>query len=225
VAAFLGTDDYPTDAEAVLLVEVDGMPAGVEEKAARVTGVLRACDATNVKRARDEAERERFWKGRKSAFGAIGRIAPHYYLHDCVIPRTKLVEVMDEIYRIAERHDISIVNVFHAGDGNLHPLFVFDATKPGVPERVEAAGHEVVELCVRAGGTLTGEHGVGLEKREYMPLVFTPDDLDAQAKITRAFDPDALANPDKVFPRGSRCGDVREVARAAGEAAAAGLWV
>jgi glycolate oxidase subunit GlcD len=232
VAAFLRTSDYPSDAQAVLLVEVDGMPASVEDKAALVSDVLGDNGATEVKRARDAAERDRFWKGRKSAFGAIGRIQPHYYLHDCVIPRTKLVDVLDEVYAIARRHDLTVVNVFHAGDGNLHPLLVFDASEPGVRERVDEAGHEIVKLCVQAGGTLTGEHGVGLEKREYMPLVFTEDDLDAQAKIPRAFDPHARANPDKVFPRGSRCGDVREAQIASGErsreadaAAAQGLWV
>jgi glycolate oxidase subunit GlcD len=225
VAAFLGTTDYPTDAEAVLLVEVDGMRAACEERAARVTEVLRASGAKLVKRAADDAERERFWRGRKSAFGAIGRIAPHYYLHDCVIPRTRLVDVLEAVYAVARKHDLTVVNVFHAGDGNLHPLLVFDGSLPGVRERVDRAGHEIVELCVRAGGTLTGEHGVGLEKREYMGLVFTEDDLDAQAKVPRAFDPDAIANPDKVFPRGSRCGDVREVHRAAHEASSLGLWV
>jgi glycolate oxidase len=140
-----------------------------------------------------------------------------------VVPRTRLVEVLRRVYEIAAAQDVFVMNVFHAGDGNLHPLLVFDATVPGTLERVDAAGHEIVELCVRVGGTLTGEHGVGLEKREYMSLVFTDDDLDAQAKIPRVFDPDAVANPDKVFPRGSRCGDVRGTPAA--QAAAAGLWV
>jgi FAD/FMN-containing dehydrogenase len=222
VADFLGTDDYPRDGSTALLCEIDGMPAGVEERAARVAEVFRAEGATSVRRAAGDDERERIWRGRKSAFGAIGRLASRYYLHDCVVPRTKLAEVLGEVYAIADRHGLTVVNVFHAGDGNLHPLLVFDPEE-GIDQRVDAAGREIVELCVQAGGVLTGEHGVGLEKREYMSLLFGPDDLEAQAKIPRAFDPDGLANPDKVFPRGSRCGDLRELASA--EATASGLWI
>jgi glycolate oxidase len=225
VAEFLGTDDYPRDGSAALLCEIEGRPAAVAEDTLRVEEVLQTHGATRVRTAADDAERERFWRGRKSAFGAVGRIASRYYLHDCVVPRTKLAPVLQEVYAIAERHRLGCVNVFHAGDGNLHPLLVFDLDEPDVRARVESAGEEIVRLCVREGGVLTGEHGVGLEKREYMPLLFTADDLDAQAKIPRAFDPDARANSDKVFPQGSRCGDVKLLGRAADEAATSGLWV
>lgn len=225
VAAFLGTDDYPTDGSAALLCEVDGMPAAVQERVEAVSAVMREHGATRVRRAADDAERTQLWRGRKSAFGAVGRIASRYYLHDCVVPRTRLAEVLEGVYRIAERHDLRVVNVFHAGDGNLHPLLVFDLDEDGIAQRVDDAGREIVELCVAAGGVLSGEHGVGLEKREYMGLLFSEDDLDAQAKIPRAFDPDARSNPDKVFPRGSRCGDIRELGKTAAETQASGLWI
>ena len=225
VAAFLATDDYPSDGGSALIVEVDGGPAAVEERVHLVTEVLRRHGAREIRRARDSAERDRFWKGRKSAFGAVGRIASRYYLHDCVVPRTRLAEVLEGVYAIAARHRLRVVNVFHAGDGNLHPLLVFDLDDPSIAERVEAAGREIVELCVSAGGVLTGEHGVGLEKREYMPLLFTEDDLEAQAAIPRAFDPEARCNPDKVFPTGTRCGDIVELGHAAADTAASGLWI
>ncbi|HEX2850199.1 MAG TPA: FAD-linked oxidase C-terminal domain-containing protein [Acidimicrobiales bacterium] len=202
---------FPRDAAAVLLVEVDGLPDGVEESAARIREVATANGARGVRVARDEAERALLWKGRKSAFGAIARIAPNYYLHDTVVPRTKLVDVLVEVYEIARRHDLLVMNVFHAGDGNLHPLIVFDRRVPGTMERVLEAGAEIVRTCVAAGGMLSGEHGIGLEKRDYMPLVFTALDLDAQARVRDVFDPDHVCNPHKVLPAGSRCGDLQSV--------------
>ncbi len=208
---------YPTDAAAVLLVELDGLPAGVEAGEALVGEVGRAHGARTVRVAADDAERALLWKGRKSAFGAVARIAPNYYLHDTVVPRTRLVEVLTEVYAIAERHDLGVMNVFHAGDGNLHPLLLFDAREPGVMDRVHAAGEEIVRTSIEAGGVLSGEHGIGLEKRDLMPLLFGPDDLDAQARLREAFDPDGVANPTKVLPAGSRCGDLQSVPE--------GLWV
>jgi len=202
---------FPRDAAAVLLVEVDGLPAGVDAAASIVEEVGRAHGARTVRVAADEAERALLWKGRKSAFGAIARIAPNYYLHDAVVPRTRLVEVMAAVYEIAERYDLVMMNVFHAGDGNLHPLIVFDRRADGVLERVMAAGEEIINACVAAGGVLSGEHGIGLEKRDYMPLIFSPDDLDAQARLREAFDPDGVANPEKVLPAGSRCGDLQRI--------------
>jgi FAD/FMN-containing dehydrogenase len=202
---------FPRDAACVLLVELDGLPAGADDAAARVAAIGRAHGARTVRIAADAAERALLWKGRKSAFGAIARIAPNYYLHDAVVPRTKLVEVLDTVYRIAAQYDLVMMNVFHAGDGNLHPLIVFDKREPGVLERVEAAGTAIIEACVAAGGVLSGEHGIGLEKRDYMPLIFSPDDLDAQARVRDAFDPDGVANPTKVLPSGSRCGDLQHV--------------
>ncbi len=202
---------FPRDAAAVLLVEVDGLPAGVEESAARIREVALANGARGVRVAADEAERALLWKGRKSAFGAVARIEPNYYLHDTVVPRTKLVGVLAQVYEIARRHDLLVMNVFHAGDGNLHPLLVFDRRVPGTMERVHAAGEEIVHACVAAGGMLSGEHGIGLEKRDYMPLVFSAVDLDAQARLRDVFDPDHLLNPQKVLPAGSRCGDLQSV--------------
>ena len=193
---------YPTDAAAVLLVEVDGLPAGVADAVARIGDIGRAHGARAVRVAADDAERALLWKGRKSAFGAVARVAPNYYLHDTVVPRTRLVEVLTEVYAIAERHDLGVMNVFHAGDGNLHPLLLFDAREPGVMERVHAAGDEIVRVSLAAGGVLSGEHGIGLEKRDLMPLLFGPDDLDAQARLREAFDPDGVANPTKVLPAG-----------------------
>jgi glycolate oxidase len=202
---------YPTDAAAVLLVELDGLPAGVAAGVDQVRAVGRAHGARSVRVAADDTERALLWKGRKSAFGAVARLAPNYYLHDTVVPRTRLCEVLTEVYAIAERHDLGVMNVFHAGDGNLHPLLLFDAREPGVMERVHAAGEEIVRVSLDAGGVLSGEHGIGLEKRDLMPLLFGPDDLDAQARLRDAFDPDGVANPTKILPSGSRCGDLQSV--------------
>jgi glycolate oxidase len=199
----------PTDAAAVLLVEVDGLPGGVEAQTQRIREVLMHHRARRVRVAASPAERDLWWKGRKSAFGAIARIAPNYYLHDCVVPRTRLVEVLTEVGRIARHHGLILGNVFHAGDGNLHPLIVFDRRVPGALARVHAAGQAIVEACVAAGGSLSGEHGIGLEKREAMPLVFSAADLAAQRWLRDAFDPAGQCNPEKVLPRGgSRFGDV-----------------
>jgi glycolate oxidase len=202
---------YPRDAEAVLLVELDGLGAGVAEQVAAVQRIACEHDARSVRVAADEQERALLWKGRKSAFGAIARIAPDYYLHDAVVPRTRLVEVLRRVYEIADAHRLVTMNVFHAGDGNLHPLVLFDAREEGVWDRVHRAGAEILETCIAAGGVLTGEHGVGVEKRDLMPLQYSPDDLDAQARLRDAFDPAGAANPLKVLPRGSRCGELQHV--------------
>ena len=208
---------FPEDAAAVLLVEVDGLPAGVDAAAASVIEIARAHGARDVRVAADEAERALLWKGRKSAFGAIARIAPNYYLHDAVVPRGRLVDVLRQVYEIAARHQLVMMNVFHAGDGNLHPLIVFDRRQPGTMERVLAAGAEIIDACVAAGGVLSGEHGIGLEKRDHMGKVFSADDLDAQARLREAFDPDGTCNPQKVLPAGSRCGDLQQIP--------AGAWI
>jgi glycolate oxidase len=208
---------YPTDAAAVLLVELDGLPAGVAAGVGQVRAVGAAHGARSVRVAADDAERALLWKGRKSAFGAVARLAPNYYLHDTVVPRTRLCEVLTQVYGIAERHQLGVMNVFHAGDGNLHPLLLFDAREPGVMDRVHAAGDEIVRVSLDAGGVLSGEHGIGLEKRDLMPLLFGPDDLDAQARLREAFDPDGVANPTKILPAGSRCGDLQSVPE--------GVWV
>jgi glycolate oxidase len=202
---------FPTDAAAVLIVEVDGLVDGCDAAAERVREIGVANGATSVRVAASEAERALVWKGRKSAFGAIARIKPNYYLHDTVVPRSKLVGVLQQVYEIAARHDLIVMNVFHAGDGNLHPLLVFDKRDPGVMDRVHAAGEEIVQASVAAGGVLSGEHGIGLEKRDLMPLLFSPADLEYQRRLRSAFDPDGLANPHKVLPEGSRCSDVQHV--------------
>jgi glycolate oxidase len=202
---------YPRDAAAVLLVEIDGLPAGVEAQVESVRHVGRTHGARSVRVAADDAERALLWKGRKSAFGAIARIAPDYYLHDAVVPRTKLVDVLRRVYEIGSEYDLTMMNVFHAGDGNLHPLIVFDQRVPGTWGRVHAAGDAILRACVDAGGVLSGEHGIGLEKRDAMPLIFSVDDLDAQARLRDAFDPSGRANPQKILPRGSRCGEMQRV--------------
>jgi glycolate oxidase len=208
---------FPTDAEAVLIVEVDGLPNSVDDAAERVREIGEAHGATSIRTAADANERALIWKGRKSAFGAIAQIKPNYYLHDTVVPRAKLVEVLEQVYAIAERHNLLVMNVFHAGDGNLHPLLVFDKREPGVMEHVHQAGDEIVAASVAAGGVLSGEHGIGLEKREYMSMMFSPIDLDLQARLRDVFDPDHRSNSDKVLPSGSRCADT--------DSLAPGMWI
>jgi FAD/FMN-containing dehydrogenase len=161
--------------------------------------------ATQVEVAADESERQRFWRARKGAFGAMGRLAPDLYVHDAVVPRSKLPEVLDEICAIGDRHGLTLSNVFHAGDGNLHPNISFDRRDPEVLERVIAAGSEILECCVQAGGVITGEHGVGNEKREFLHLVFSEADMDAMKRFRDCFDPDGVCNPGKIFPTTRFC--------------------
>ncbi len=220
---------YPTDAAAILIVEVDGSLEAVDAQSRVVEDAAHANRVRDIRTAKNDAERTLLWKGRKSAFGAVAQIAPHYHLHDCTVPRTKLVEILQGIYAIAKRHELIVTNVFHAGDGNLHPLLSFDRRVPGTLERVLKASEEIVRLCVEAGGALSGEHGIGLEKRDFMPLVFSTEDLAAQACVRAAFDPGGSMNPHKVLPDGARCGDF-PMARGsdAAEAAASmpeGSWI
>ncbi|MFW2381013.1 MAG: FAD-binding oxidoreductase [Acidimicrobiales bacterium] len=200
---------YPRDAAAVLLAEVDGLQDGIGIDAERIEQIGRANGATDVRTARDETERALLWKGRKTAFGAIAQIAPDYYLHDTVVPRSELANVLSQIYEIADRYELIVMNVFHAGDGNLHPLLLFDARDDGVLERVHAAGKEIVEASLDAGGVLSGEHGVGVEKQAYMGRLFSDDDLDHQDRLRKAFDPACRANPGKVIPMGHSCADIQ----------------
>lgn len=201
----------PVDQAAALLIEVVGLPAQLDAQVERISELAERRNVGTVRLAADDAERALLWKGRKSAFGAIARIKPNYYLHDTVVPRHRLPEVLDQVYEIARRHELLVLNVFHAGDGNLHPLLVYDAREPGVIDRVHAAGDEIVRASVAAGGVLSGEHGIGLEKRDLMPLMFSPVDLAAQADLRRAFDPQLLSNPDKVLPSPAKCGDIHAV--------------
>ena len=206
VEAFVNAG-YPTEADAVLLVELDGLPGGVEYGVELVRSVATRHHVGNVRVAADEKERALLWKGRKNAFGAVARIKPDYYLHDTVVPRGKLVEVLEKVYRIADAHDLIAINVFHAGDGNLHPILAFDSSEKGVLERVHAAGRAIVTASIEAGGVLSGEHGIGLEKRDYMGMLFSAHDMATQDLVREAFDPDGFANPLKVLPTGSRCSD------------------
>ena len=208
VEAYVGAG-FPVDAEAVLLVEIEGLAEGVAAASSVVDDVCRAAGAREVRVAADEAQRAGWWKGRKSAFGAVARLAPNYYLHDTVVPRSRLVGVLAEVEATAARHGLVVCNVFHAGDGNLHPLLVFDAREPGALDRVHAAGEEIVRVSLDAGGVLSGEHGIGLEKQAFMAWQFDDDDLAAQGWVRQAFDPDGRANPGKVLPRGSGCADLQ----------------
>jgi glycolate oxidase len=207
----------PVDAAAALLVEVVGQRGGVDTDTAAIVSIAERRGVRHVRIAADEAERALLWKGRKSAFGAIARIKPNYYLHDTVVPRHELPGVLAQVYKIAAEHDLDVLNVFHAGDGNLHPLLLFDQREPGVMERVLAAGEAIVAASVAAGGVLSGEHGIGLEKRDLMPLMFSDVDLAAQSALRRAFDPAALSNPGKVLPSPARCADVQSMP--------AGAWI
>lgn len=199
---------YPQDAAAVLLVELDGPRLAVDEDAAEIQSIFAAAEALRVEEASDPAERQRLWKGRKGAFGAMGRLAPDLYVLDGVVPRTKLVETLAEITAIGERHGVTLTNVFHAGDGNLHPNISFDGRDLEHRARVLKAGHEILELCVRQGGSITGEHGVGSEKLSHVPLMFTPADLDVMSRTRAAFDPRGLCNPGKAIPERSACAEV-----------------
>ena len=216
---------YPTDAAAVLLIEVDGSEPAVDVETAAIERAAASNGVGTARVASDEAERALLWKGRKSAFGAIARIAPHYHLHDCVVPRTKLAPILSGVYAIARRHDLVVTNVFHAGDGNLHPLFSFDRSVPGTLERALAASDELVELCVEAGGALSGEHGIGLEKRAFMPPMFSEDSLRVQACLRDAFDPSGRMNPEKVLPDGARCGEFAAAALGRADDLPEGTWI
>jgi glycolate oxidase len=191
---------YPTDAGAVLLVEVDGLAESAKELMDEIRRILEGNEAFALRLAADKVERELLWAGRKGAIGALGRIKPNYYLHDGVVPRTRLPEVLRRVGEIAGHYRLPVANVFHAGDGNLHPNILFDLREEGVMERVEKAGEEMLRACIDAGGTLSGEHGIGLEKNAFMPWIFSPDDLDAMHRVKDVLDPGGMLNPGKVFP-------------------------
>ena len=200
VEASIYAAGYPTDAEAVLLVEVDGLEAGLDADVRTVERLCLTAGARTVRIAGNEAERARLWQGRKKAFGAMGRISPHLVVQDAVVPRTRLPEILLAIQAIGQRLRVNVCNVFHAGDGNLHPNIGYDANDPEETGRVHAAMREIMEACVNAGGTITGEHGVGLDKLEYMDLIFSPESLAAMCQLRDVFDPERRANPGKVVP-------------------------
>jgi glycolate oxidase len=198
---------YPTDAEAILLCELDGANEEVSEQVMQVRRLLRECGATEVRTAADEPERQRFWLGRKAAFPAVGRLAPDYYCMDGTIPRRALPQVLERIAKLSREYELSVANVFHAGDGNLHPLILYDANHPGELERTEEFGGRILQLCVAVGGTITGEHGVGVEKIDQMCVQFAPVELQQFHDIKSAFDPEGLLNPGKAVPTLHRCAE------------------
>jgi glycolate oxidase len=191
---------YPTDAGAVLLVEVDGIVESTRELMTAIRKILAENHGFGIREAQSPAERDLLWQGRKGAIGALGRIKPNYYLHDGVVPRSRLPQVLSAVGEIGVHYRLPVANVFHAGDGNLHPNILFDIRDHGVLHQVEQAGEEMLQAVVEMGGTLSGEHGIGLEKSAYMPWIFTPDDLDAMKRVKSAFDPEGILNPGKIFP-------------------------
>lgn len=199
---------YPLDAAAALLIEVDGFEEGLVETSDAIVEICRRNGAYDVRVAKDDAERTRLWLGRKGAFGAMGRISPDMVTMDAVIPRTRLPEVLSEIARISERYGLPVANVFHAGDGNIHPLILFDSRVPDQVERIFGMSDDIMKLCVGVGGSLSGEHGIGYEKKEYMGMVFTDTDLDVMLQVKRVFNPDGLLNPSKIFPSRRGCTEV-----------------
>jgi glycolate oxidase len=203
---------YPRDAAAALLIELDGLAVGMNAQAERIVAACREAGAREVRTAADEAERQLLWKGRKSAFGAYGRVSPAYMVMDGVIPRTRLPYVLGRVNEIVAAHGLRVGNVFHAGDGNLHPNILYDPRKPGEEARVVEAGAEIMKVCAEVGGSISGEHGIGLEKSDFMPFIFTPADLAFMQKVKTAFNPTGLCNPGKVFPTKKSCLETGPVA-------------
>ena len=202
---------YPMDAAAVLLMEAEGLRESVTEQTEKIVQICNKHHARAVRIAANETERQLFWAGRKNAFGAVGRISPEFYVQDGVVPRTRLPYVLRRVSEICASYGLRVGNVFHAGDGNLHPLVLFDSQKPGEVERVRKAGHEILQVCAEVGGTITGEHGVGIEKQEEMALIFNEVDLRVMQKVREAWNPDQLFNPGKLFPIPGRCADVKQL--------------
>jgi glycolate oxidase len=203
---------YPRDAAAALLVELDGLAVGIEVQTERIVAACRDAGARETRTARDEAERALLWKGRKSAFGAYGRVSPAYMVMDGVIPRTKLPYVLRRVNEIVAAHGLRVGNVFHAGDGNLHPNILYDPRTPGEEARVVAAGAQIMKVCAEVGGSISGEHGIGLEKSDFMPFIFSAADLAFMHRLKNAFNPTGLCNPGKVFPTKKSCVEVGPVA-------------
>jgi glycolate oxidase len=205
---------HPKDIEALLLIEVDGISAGIDEQIRQILEVCKKRNVREVKVAQDEQERAKWWANRKTGFGAMGAISPDYLVQDGVIPRSKLPEVLERIKQISEKYGLRIANIFHAGDGNLHPLVLFDSRKPGETEKALAAGSECLQVCADVGGSITGEHGVGIEKREEMRFIFSDEEIIAQTDIRDVFNPNNLLNAGKLFPTPGRCVEVKKEIKA-----------
>jgi len=201
---------FPMDAQAVLLIELEGLSEAVEEQVEQIREVCLGCNAREFRVAQSAEERELLWKGRKNAFGAVGRVSPSYYVQDGVVPRTKIAPTLDYIGQVSSRFGLSISNIFHAGDGNLHPIILFDARKPDELIRAQQAGDAILEYCISVGGSITGEHGVGMEKMELMNRQFSPDTLEMMRCFKMLFDPDCRLNPGKVLPTGRGCLEIRQ---------------
>ncbi|HYL78894.1 MAG TPA: FAD-linked oxidase C-terminal domain-containing protein [Bryobacteraceae bacterium] len=201
---------YPMDAAAVLLIEVEGLREAVEEQVAEIEDACRNCRAREVRIARSAAERELLWKGRKNAFGAVGRVSPSYYVQDGVVPRTKIAPTLRHIKQVSAKYGLTISNIFHAGDGNMHPIILFDPHKPGELDRARAAGEDILRFCVAEGGSITGEHGVGMEKMELIGEQFSDDSLDMIRRLKTLFDPTCRLNPGKMLPTGKGCMEIRQ---------------
>jgi glycolate oxidase len=189
----------------VLLMEVDGLNAGLDTDAEQITVIAKKNKAREVRKAANEAERQLLWKCRKQAFGAVGRLAPSYCTQDGVVPRTRLPHILREIHRIGQKHQLRIANVFHAGDGNIHPIILFDERDADQVKRVLTASHEILDECLRAGGSVTGEHGIGVEKIDFMPKMFSPEDLAMMTRLRSAFNPDDRCSPGKLLPTAGAC--------------------
>ena len=202
---------YPMDANAVLLIEVEGLKETVEEQVEEIQQVCLESKAREVRIARSEAERDLLWKGRKNAFGAVGRVSPTYYVQDGVVPRTRIADALRFIYKVSEKYDLQISNIFHAGDGNMHPIILFDGRDPEQLERTKQAGAEILQYCIDVGGTITGEHGIGMEKNDMMPAIFTAESLDMMERLIKVFNPDRRLNPGKLLPTGKGCLEIRPV--------------
>src|SRR5690606_38927790 len=204
---------YPKDLAAVLIIEVDGIAAGLQEQIEEIMQVCKNHHVREVRKAKDAAERARWWANRKTAFGAMGTISPDYLVQDGVIPRSKLPEVLERIGQISKQYGLRIANVFHAGDGNLHPLILFDSRVEGETERAVEAGSAVLKACADAGGSITGEHGVGVEKMEDMRFIFNDIEIEAQMQLRDVFNPNSLCNPHKMFPKPARCVEMKRLSR------------
>ncbi|HYM09159.1 MAG TPA: FAD-linked oxidase C-terminal domain-containing protein [Bryobacterales bacterium] len=205
---------YPMDAGAVLLIELEGLREGVEEQVIEIEEICRLNHAREVRVARTAEERDLLWKGRKNAFGAVGRVSPSYYVQDGVVPRTRIADTLRFIYRVSDKYGLTISNIFHAGDGNMHPIILFNHHRPEELDRTKRAGAEILEYCISVGGSITGEHGVGMEKNEMMPLLFTPETLEMLARLKGVFNPDSRLNPGKLLPTGKGCLEVRPMVSA-----------
>jgi glycolate oxidase len=203
---------YPPNAAAVLLIEIEGLKEMVQVQTEAVMKVCRSCGATDIRLAKSAEERDLLWKGRKNAFGAVGRISPSYYVQDGVVPRTKIAQTLRRIAEISKKYDLQVSNIFHAGDGNLHPIILFDARKTDELERARLCGDEILEYCISVGGSITGEHGIGMEKMELMAHLFPDDSLETIKNFKSLFDPDCRLNPGKVLPTGKGCLEIRQPA-------------